>query len=75
MLYLTSSSCEAFHEFFPSRPKMRIQLRAVVVSFNVAGLHPDGDAEEQPRDAKSLSIMRVDQPLLQSWVGSLKLKA
>ena len=54
---------------------MRIQLRAVVVSLNVAGLHPDGDVEERPRDAKSLSIIRVDQPLLQSWVGSLKLKA
>lgn len=75
MLYLTSSSCEAFRECLPSRPKMSIQLRAVVVSFNVAGLHPDGDVEERPRDAKSLSIIRVDQPLLRSWVGSLKLKA
>ena len=36
---------------------MRIQLRAVVVSFNVAGLHPDGDVEERPRDAKSLGII------------------
>ena len=58
MLCLTSSSCEAFVVFFKAEAlRMRIQLRAVVVSFNVAGLHPNGDVEERPRDAKSLSII------------------